>query len=113
MELGNQLPLTEATFFILLSLVPEPRHGYAILKDVQALSEGRMLLNTGTHYGAIKRLLALEWITRVDDPLPNSTERQREVYTMTVLGRSILVTENIRLQQMASKAALRLSGDPS
>ena len=50
-------PLTEATYFIMLSLSREPRHGYAIMKDVQSLSEDRVILSTGTLYGALKRLL--------------------------------------------------------
>jgi len=112
MNIENQLPLTESTFFILLSLAPGPRHGYAILKDVQALSEGRIRLSTGTLYGAIRRLLNQEWITRIDDPLPNDTDRQRKVYILTDLGWRILEAENARLQQLASKAALRLAGGP-
>lgn len=110
MDIENQLPLTESTFFILLSLAPGPRHGYAILKDVQALSDGRIRLSTGTLYGAIRRLLDQEWITRVEDPMPNDTDRQRKVYVLTDLGRRILEAENARLQQLASKAALRLAG---
>jgi len=112
MNIENQLPLTESTFFILLSLAPGPRHGYAILKDIQALSEGRIRLSTGTLYGAIRRLLNQEWITRIDDPLPNDTDRQRKVYILTDLGWRILEAENNRLQQLASKAATRLAGEP-
>ena len=45
-------PLTEATFFILLSLAPGPKHGYAIMKDVQHLSHHhRIVLSTATLYG--------------------------------------------------------------
>ena len=76
------------------------------------MSDERIRLSTGTLYGAIKRLLDQEWITRVDDPLPNDTDRQRKVYTLTDLGRRILEAENARLQQLASKAALRLAGGP-
>ena len=112
MDIENQLPLTESTFFILLSLAPGPRHGYAILKDVKALSDGRMRLSTGTLYGALRRLLDQGWITRIDDPLPNNTDRQRKVYTLTDLGRRILEAENDRLQQLARKAATRLAGEP-
>jgi DNA-binding PadR family transcriptional regulator len=111
MDLENQLPLTESTFFILLSLAPGPRHGYAILKDVQALSDGRILISTGTLYGTIKRLLDQEWITRIEDPHPDGTDRQRKVYILTELGRRILEAENARLQQLTSKAASRLAGD--
>jgi len=111
MDTENQLPLTESTFFILLSLAPGPRHGYAILKDVQALSDGRIRLSTGTLYGAIRRLLAQEWITHVDDPLPNNTDRQRKVYLLTDLGRRILEAEAARLRSVVAKASLRLPGE--
>ena len=72
-DILSRLPLREPTFFILLSLSPGPKHGYAILKEVEALSDGRVRLSTGTLYGAIKRLLDDDWIRRVDDPLPNRT----------------------------------------
>jgi DNA-binding PadR family transcriptional regulator len=58
------LPLTEATFFILLSIAQRPKHGYAILKDVESLSGGRIKFSTGTLYGAISRLLEQEWVDR-------------------------------------------------
>ena len=48
---------SESTLLILLSLAEEPRHGYSILKDVEYLSEGRVVLSTGTLYGALKRML--------------------------------------------------------
>ena len=62
---AGSLPLTETTFYILLSLSPGSSHGYAILKDVERLSEGRLVLSTGTLYGALKRLLERDWIERV------------------------------------------------
>ena len=111
MDIELQLPLTESTFFILLSLAPGPRHGYAILKDVQALSDGRLQLSTGTLYGAIKRLLDQDWIARIADPLPDGTERQRKVYVLTDLGRRILEAETARLRSVVAKASLRLPGE--
>ena len=60
-------PLTESVLLILLSLAGQPRHGYAILKDVEFLSNGRVMLSTGTLYGAIQRLLANGWIERVEE----------------------------------------------
>ena len=100
----SYLPLREPTFFILLSLAPGSKHGYAILKEVEALSEGRVRLSTGTLYGAIKRLLDDGWIRRVDDPLPNDTKRQRKAYTLTEQGRRVLVAEIERLSQMVRVA---------
>ena len=100
----SQLPLREPTFYILLSLSPGPKHGYAIMKEVEALSEGRLLLSTGTLYGAIQRLLEEDWIRRVDDPLPNRTERERKAYALTGRGRRLLSTEIERLRQMVRVA---------
>jgi DNA-binding PadR family transcriptional regulator len=105
-ELEN-LPLTEATFFILLSLAPEPRHGYAIMKEVQTLSDNRVILSTGTLYGALKRLLDQSWIERVDD-LTNETDRERKAYALTNLGRRILKAETARLQKLAAIAQLHI-----
>jgi DNA-binding PadR family transcriptional regulator len=52
---SNELPLTESTFLIMLSISSDPRHGYAIIKEVESMSDGRVKLSTGTLYGAIKR----------------------------------------------------------
>jgi DNA-binding PadR family transcriptional regulator len=102
----SYLPLREPTFFILLSLSPRPKHGYAILKEVEALSEGRVLLSTGTLYGAIKRLLDRGWIRRVDDPIPNGTARERKAYTLTEFGRRVLNAELERLQKLVAVAQI-------
>src|SRR3977135_3989792 len=51
------LPLPPATFDILLALADGELHGYAIMKDVAARSEGAVRLGPGTLYGALKRLL--------------------------------------------------------
>jgi DNA-binding PadR family transcriptional regulator len=108
MDIESQLPLTESTFFILLSLAPGPRHGYAILKDIHLLSEGRLQISTGTLYGAIKRLLDQGWIARVADPLPNGTDRQRKVYILTNLGQRVLEAETARLRSVVAKASQRI-----
>ena len=99
-----QPPLSEATLFILLSLAPGPRHGYAIMKDVQMLSADRIVLSTGTLYGALKRLLAQDWIERVDDPEPNHTDRERKAYALTQTGRRVLKTEVERLRKLVAAA---------
>jgi DNA-binding PadR family transcriptional regulator len=53
----NQSSISESVFLVLLSLAEEPRHGYSIIKDVQQMTDGRVLLSTGTLYGALQRLL--------------------------------------------------------
>lgn len=101
------LPLTEATFFILLSLSPGRKHGYAILKDVQALSHNRVVLSTGTLYGSLKRLLEQGWIVRVEEPGVPNNGRGRKAYALTDLGRRVLNAETERLQTLVRAARNR------
>ena len=99
MDYEVNLPLSEAVFFILLSLSPGPKHGYAIMKDVESLSDSRVSLSTGTLYGALKRLLESGWIKRVDDDR-NETGRQRKAYVLTQLGKGILEAETARMKNL-------------
>lgn len=108
MEVEDQLPLSEATFFILLSLAPGPKHGYAILKGVGALSKGRVSLSTGTLYGALKLLLDRGWLERFEEPEAEESGRERKAYRLTSLGRRILEAETKRLRTLAAMADLRL-----
>jgi DNA-binding PadR family transcriptional regulator len=113
MDIQADLPLTEATLFILLSLAPEPKHGYAIMKDVESLSEARIVLSTGTLYGALKRLLDQGWIRRVSDPGENDTARERKAYALTDRGRRVLGAEVARLQRLVGIAELRGAEKPA
>ena len=105
-QTNDNSPLTEATFFIMLSLAPERKHGYAIMKDVQTLSENRVVLSTGTLYGALKRLLEQGWIERVDDPSTNGN-RERKAYELTNRGRRVLDVEVARLKALVLTAQRR------
>jgi len=101
-------PLTETTYYILLSLSPKPKHGYAIMKDVQKLSEDRVILSTGTLYGALKRLLDLNWIVRLEDPHPKGNARDRKVYELSQHGKYALKNEITRLNKLLIAAEQRL-----
>lgn len=105
-------PLTEATFFILVSLSPSPKHGYAIMKEVKTLSDGRIVFSTGTLYGALRRLLEQGWIKRVNDPEPNDTDRERKAYALTEMGRKILNVEIERLKSLVTTAEQRVAERP-
>ncbi len=104
MDVSAYLPLTEATYYILLSLAPGWRHGYAIMKDVRALSHERVILSTGTLYGALKRLLEMGWIERVEDLKAEGSGRERKVYRLTQLGRRVLEAEVARLNVLLDSA---------
>jgi DNA-binding PadR family transcriptional regulator len=104
MDLRSFLPLTEPTFFILLVLAPGPQHGYAIMKETAALSDGRVRLSTSTLYGAIKRLLEQGWIERAASASGVKDGRQRKAYRLTDLGRRILNAEKTRLKSLVAAA---------
>lgn len=72
------------------------------MKEVDHLSDSRVKLSTGTLYGVIKRLLDRDWIRRVDDPIPNSSNRERKSYDLTELGRRALNTEIARLKNLVN-----------
>jgi DNA-binding PadR family transcriptional regulator len=101
-DLTKEIPLTEATFFILLSLVPGPKHGYGIMQEAEQLSKGRLKLSTGTLYGALKRLLEISWISKVEHPQYGAPPRERRLYQLTDIGRRVLKAETERMQQLVS-----------
>ena len=107
----SYLPLTVPTFYILLSLVPGKRHGYAILQDIEGLSKGQVHLSTSTLYSALGRLLDRGLIERVTgDPEPGSHPGlPRKAYVLSELGRRILEAEIDRMQALTATARLRLA----
>ena len=104
MNVQANLPLREATFFILLSLSSAPKHGYAIMKDAARLSGGRVRLSTGTLYGAVKRLLESGWIRRVENGAGGDGARRKKEYELTEMGRRIFEAEVARLESLVEVA---------
>jgi DNA-binding PadR family transcriptional regulator len=100
MEVQEYLPLTETSFFIILSLATAPKHGYAIMKEVEAMSEKRVVLATGTLYSALRRMLEDGWIERVTDHNSEADNRARKHYQLTRLGRRVLEAEISRLRKL-------------
>jgi DNA-binding PadR family transcriptional regulator len=98
-------PLTEPVLLILLSLASKPQHGYALMKDIEALSHGRVSLTTGTLYGALRRLLDDAWIER---SYQEDTSRDKQAYRLTAMGRRHLKIEVDRMKEVTKIAASRL-----
>ena len=92
---NNQGALTEAVFYILLSLT-ESRHGYGIIQNVQQLSKGRITLAAGTLYGAINTLLDKGWI----EALPEAKDSRKKEYKITDEGTAVLKAEINRLEEL-------------
>jgi DNA-binding PadR family transcriptional regulator len=98
-------PLTEPVLLILVSLADQPRHGYALLKDIEIVSNGRVRLSTGTLYGALSRLLEDGWIERFDQ---EDTSRDKQAYRLTRSGRKQLQLELDRMKHLTRAASARL-----
>jgi DNA-binding PadR family transcriptional regulator len=102
------LPLTPAVFHILLALADGERHGYGIMKEVAALTDGKMRMGPGTLYGSIKRMLASGLIQESSTrPDPELDDERRRYYRLTDLGRQVTSAEAQRLLHLVKKAQLK------
>ena len=96
-------PLTEAVYYILLSLT-EPLHGYGIMQKAEQLSSGRVRLAAGTLYGALNTLLEKGWIAA------GPQEGRQKRYQLTPLGREALLGELDRLRELVANGETLLGG---
>ena len=90
---------------ILMSLADQPRHGYFLIKDIEALTDGRVRLSTGTLFGALRRLLVDDWIERFEQ---EDTSRDKIAYRLTPAGRKQLQLELDRMKHLTRAANARL-----
>jgi DNA-binding PadR family transcriptional regulator len=98
------LPLSTQVFQILLALVDEDLHGYAIIQDVAGRTGGEVRLTASTLYAAIKRLLESEWIEELARRPKFDDDPRRRYYRLTALGRDVARAEARRLERMAAMA---------
>lgn len=99
------LPLPVATFHILVALADRDRHGYSILQDVAARSEGQVKLSAGTLYSSIRRLLEQGLIEELrESPEPENQDERRRYYRLTVFGRRVALAEAQRLTALLQQA---------
>jgi DNA-binding PadR family transcriptional regulator len=94
-QITKYLPLTESTAYILLSLV-EPSHGYAIMQNVEAMSQGTVKIGPGTLYGAFTTLESEGLILKVGEA------DRRKTYALTDKGKGVL-KEHIRRSEILAK----------
>ena len=101
-------PLSPAMFHVLLALAGEDLHGYAILKEVELRTSGKVRLSTGTLYGIIKRLLTDGLITELRfKPGELSNDERRRYYRLTSRGRELASAEARRLDDLLVVARTR------
>lgn len=105
------LPLTPTVYHVLVSLASGPRHGYAIAKEVEELTEGRIVMGPGTLYGSLQRMQHLGLIEEAPNPGEDGLHAGRRRYhRMTPLGSAALRAESERLFRTVQLAQQRLGG---
>jgi len=108
------LPLPPAQLHILLALADGDKHGYAVMSEVERMTDGEVSMGPGTLYGAIKRMLNADLIEESDNrPDPDIDDERRRYYRVTGYGARVLTAELARLEQLvraaeAKKVASRL-----
>jgi len=101
----SALPLTPATFHILLALVDDERHGYAIMQEVAERTDGSVKLGPGTLYGSLKRLLEHRMVEESDERAdPALDDERRRYYRITKYGLAVARAEARRLDAMVRAA---------
>lgn len=98
------LPLTPLSLAVLLALADAERHGYAILKEIERESEGRIRPGTGTLYAALQRMMD-EGLIEESGGVADEVDARRRYYGITALGRQVARAEVGRLARLVELAA--------
>ena len=104
-DIDSFLPLPTAVFHILVALADRDRHGYSVMQDVAARTDGKVRLSAGTLYSAVARMLEQGLIEELrENPDPDNADERRRHYRVTRLGRDVAAADARRLQDMLSHA---------
>ena len=102
------LPLPAATFHILMALADDDRHGYAIIQEIEARTNGELRLSAGTLYRSIQRMIEQDLIVEIHErPAPEFDDERRRYYRLTTFGRDVARAEARRLQALIRRARAR------
>ena len=97
-ELDRMLPLSPTVFHVLVALASEARHGYAVAREVEDLTDGRITMGPGTLYGSLQRMLDGGLIGEAENPGDGGRHAERRrYYSITPLGRAALRAESERM----------------
>lgn len=95
-------PLTESYFYILLCLWQQPLHGYGIMQMTSQITGGRVMIGSGTMYGATGKMIKKQWIREIRSTDPE--DERRRLYELTEAGRKVLILEVERLKEQVESA---------
>ena len=102
--MSNSAVMSDPVLHILLAVSDEPRHGYAIVQEIEERTKGAVHLGTGTLYTALKRLRADGLIEEVADTASAEAGRKRRTYGLTKKGRAALTQQTDRLRVLFEHA---------
>ena len=98
-------PLTPAVLHILLALSTQERHGYGIMKQVEADSQGKVNMGPGTLYGSLGRMIDAGLIRQSDKKIdPEMDDERRVYYKISGLGKKALAAELQRYREVVAVA---------
>lgn len=99
------LPLTPRVYHVLLALAGKPLHGYGLILSVRDLTEGVIVMRTGTLYILLRRLLDQRLVEECRErPERQDDDERRRYYRLTELGRAVVEAESRRLQNVLAAA---------
>ena len=101
------LPLPPATFHILLALIDQDRHGYAIIQDVEARTRGELRMSAGTLYRSIARMVQQGLVSEVAKRKSADEDPRRRYYRLTPFGQAAARAEVGRLSELLRLARRR------
>ncbi|MDQ0190889.1 PadR family transcriptional regulator [Alicyclobacillus cycloheptanicus] len=104
----QDVPLTEAHYYILLSVYGGPLHGYGMMQQIEQVTLGRLKIGAGTLYTALNALLKKGWLT--PEATPSETDSRRKLYAITAAGKQVVEAELKRLEELLENGR-KLTGD--
>ena len=99
-----EIPLTPATFQLLLALSPGPSHGYELMQRIATMTKGRTLLGPGTLYRSLQQMVIRDFIEERPSPGTHEGDARRKVYRLTRFGRAVGAAEAQRLADLVREA---------
>lgn len=104
-DIERLLPLRSVDFLVLLMLTQGDRHGYGIMQDVERHSNGSTILEAGSLYRTIRRLMDAQFVVEsARRPAADLDDERRRYYRLTPYGRRVVAAEAMRLRELVRLA---------
>ena len=109
-EVETLLPLKPQDYHILFVLLDVERHGYGMVKEIERQTGGRVRLEAGNLYRSVRRMIQQGLVVESERrPAPESDDERRRYYSITDLGRRVVVAETDRMRELVAAAEAQLA----